>query len=400
MGWFEDIDQAAPPPGAPTWGNQGGTPESDPWQNYATQAATPPATVPAPTQVSPEDAINAFWSAVTQQGKTAFSDQELANYPGVTRISADKFQLPNGQMVDIIRDAGGANAPAWHVTGGQPGQNGQAPAGGGGGVPGAGAGGFGGAGAGLPAGTSGLASTYSAGTSPLDVPAFTEEFKYDPWTRKFIPPTGESVTQDPGYQFRLSEGQKAVERGASSKGTLNTGGTLKDVSQFGQNLASQEYGQAYGRAMNEYGSDYNDYLGGYGRALGEYGQKAGIFGQNYQRGLQGFQAAQQVDQFGRSLAQNESQFGRNLGQQNEQFGRNLDYGYAGLGANTIMGGSRDVNNEYTSAADAAAAGQVGSSNAWNQAIGSGANLAQILALGRAGARGPSFRMPFTPGVIL
>ena len=88
-----------------------------------------------------------------------------------------------------------------------------------------------------------------------------------------------------------------------------------------------------------------------------------------------------------------------MGQQQDQFGRNLEYGYAGLGANTILGGARGANDEYTSAADAAAAGQVGSSNAWSQAIGQGATLAQILAFNRAGARGPSYRQPYTPGLI-
>ena len=32
---------------------------------------------------------------------------------------------------------------------------------------------------------------------------------------------------DPGYQFRLSEGQKALERSAAAGGSLGSGGTLK-----------------------------------------------------------------------------------------------------------------------------------------------------------------------------
>lgn len=56
---------------------------------------------------------------------------------------------------------------------------------------------------------------------------------------------------DPGYGFRLSEGMKALERSAASRGNLLSGSTLKGAQQFGQGLASQEYQNAY----NRYGTD-------------------------------------------------------------------------------------------------------------------------------------------------
>lgn len=52
---------------------------------------------------------------------------------------------------------------------------------------------------------------------------------------------------DPGYGFRMSEGMKALERSAASRGRLLSGETLKGVQRFGQDLASQEYGNAYNR---------------------------------------------------------------------------------------------------------------------------------------------------------
>ena len=52
---------------------------------------------------------------------------------------------------------------------------------------------------------------------------------------------------DPGYQFRLSEGMKAIDRSASANGRLGSGRTLKDLVRFGQGQASQEYGNAYNR---------------------------------------------------------------------------------------------------------------------------------------------------------
>jgi hypothetical protein len=52
---------------------------------------------------------------------------------------------------------------------------------------------------------------------------------------------------DPGYQFRLQEGEKAINSGAAARGMGQSGATLKALTQYGQNLASQEYGQAYDR---------------------------------------------------------------------------------------------------------------------------------------------------------
>lgn len=57
----------------------------------------------------------------------------------------------------------------------------------------------------------------------------------------------ENFQQDPGYQFRMNEGQKALERSAAARGGLNSGATLKALSRYGQDFASNEYGKAYDR---------------------------------------------------------------------------------------------------------------------------------------------------------
>jgi hypothetical protein len=54
-------------------------------------------------------------------------------------------------------------------------------------------------------------------------------------------------TADPGYAFRMSEGMKALDRSAASKGGLLSGATLKGAQRFGQDLASQEYQNAFNR---------------------------------------------------------------------------------------------------------------------------------------------------------
>lgn len=64
--------------------------------------------------------------------------------------------------------------------------------------------------------------------------------------------SAEDFEADPGYQFRLSEGMKALERSAAARGTLLSGRQIKDITRFGQDLASEEYGRAYTRSFNEF----------------------------------------------------------------------------------------------------------------------------------------------------
>jgi hypothetical protein len=56
---------------------------------------------------------------------------------------------------------------------------------------------------------------------------------------------------DPGYGFRMSEGMKALERSAAARGGLLSGATLKGTQRFGQDLASQEYQNAFNRYQAE-----------------------------------------------------------------------------------------------------------------------------------------------------
>lgn len=59
---------------------------------------------------------------------------------------------------------------------------------------------------------------------------------------------------DPGYQFRMQEGMKALEGSAAARGSLNSGATLKALNRYGQDFASNEYGNAYGREFGRLSS--------------------------------------------------------------------------------------------------------------------------------------------------
>jgi hypothetical protein len=61
--------------------------------------------------------------------------------------------------------------------------------------------------------------------------------------------TGSSsfTSDDPSYAFRFSEGQKAVDNGAASRGMSLSGGALKALSKYGQDMASTEYNNSFNR---------------------------------------------------------------------------------------------------------------------------------------------------------
>ena len=73
---------------------------------------------------------------------------------------------------------------------------------------------------------------------------------------RFAAPTAESLQADPGFQFRLGAGREALEKGAAARGVLRTGGTLKDLLEYGQKFGSQEYEGAYNRALGAYDRDF------------------------------------------------------------------------------------------------------------------------------------------------
>jgi hypothetical protein len=83
---------------------------------------------------------------------------------------------------------------------------------------------------------------------------------------------------DPGYAFRLSEGQKALERSAAARGGLMGGATGKALTRYGQEMGSQEYQNAFNRYQAERSARLNPLqsLAGVGQtstnALGAAGQ--------------------------------------------------------------------------------------------------------------------------------
>jgi len=120
---------------------------------------------------------------------------------------------------------------------------------------------------------------------------------------------------DPGYQFRMDEGTKAIERSAAVRGGIASGRTLKELTRFGQNNADQAYQGAYDRFNNDRSNRFN-----------RLASLAGI--------------------------------GQTANQSNVNSGTNM---------------GNNISNNITSAGNAQAAGSMATGNAVNSGIGQGMN---------------------------
>jgi hypothetical protein len=152
-----------------------------------------------------------------------------------------------------------------------------------------------------------------------------------PWTTPFDAPTLND-TNDPGYLARMDLGEQAIQRSQAAKGTLRTGGALKDLTQFGQDYGSNEYDKVYNRALGQYTQAYN------------------IFGNN------------QANQYNRlsDVAKIGSSSAGLSGQLGSQFGTS---------AGGLITGSGDVN----------AARDIATGNAYQPAIGAAVDAGQYIA---------------------
>ncbi len=142
-------------------------------------------------------------------------------------------------------------------------------------------------------------------------------------------------SNDPGYEFRLQQGANSINQSAAMRGLLQgNGGAAKELQSFGSDYASQEYGNAYQRYMQQL----------------QYRQKA--FQDRVGLGQNAFQNA-----FSRGLQAADQSWKRLQGaaattQQNNQF-------MVGVGQNAA-----NQSSEIASAAGAQSAGVVqGSANA-------------------------------------
>ena len=202
--------------------------------------------------------------------------------------------------------------------------------------------------------------------------------------------TAADMELDPGYQFRLAEGQKALERSAAARGGLQSGAALKALSRYSQGVASDEYQKAFDRFRANRGDRFSvlSNLAGTGLRAAESGIAAG---ENY-----GSRAANNVmsaGEFGANLGYRGAADASTILQQAERdagdFGTRawdtagrLRLGAVGDAGRFHMQGAELYGNAITGAGNARAAGTIGSANAWSSTLSGIANTAMEAAAGR------------------
>jgi len=141
------------------------------------------------------------------------------------------------------------------------------------------------------------------------------------------------IKMDPGYQFRLEQGQKALERSAAARGGLFSGRAAKDLTNYSQGMASQEYGNAYNRAYGRFQDERNNLL----------------------------QPLQSLAGLAQTATSAQGQAGQVLGGQAGAYGQ--------AGANNITGAARQVSANQLGAGEARASGYIAKAKNNNQMLG-------------------------------
>lgn len=134
-------------------------------------------------------------------------------------------------------------------------------------------------------------------------------------------------TESPGYQFRLSQGVQALDRSANARGGLYSGAAGKALTEYGQNMGANEWG---------------NYVGGLS-GLANYGMNAG----NTLSNIAGSRA-------------------------------NAILGTAGNAANVRQGALSAITNANSQGGAAQAGGIINQANAWNAGLN---NLTQLAMFG-------------------
>lgn len=67
----------------------------------------------------------------------------------------------------------------------------------------------------------------------------------------------EDFETSPGYQWRMDEGLRALDNRLGAMGLRRSGRAMKEITRFGQGLASDEYARAYDRFNQDLRQRYN-----------------------------------------------------------------------------------------------------------------------------------------------
>lgn len=160
------------------------------------------------------------------------------------------------------------------------------------------------------------------------------------FTQTFKAPTPKEAMMDPGIQFQLQQGSRALEASLKAKGLSLSGKAVKEINELAQGIAGQGYQNVYNRSKGEFDTAYNLFANERASRLNPLLSMAGL-GQT------------------------------SVGQLNSAIGN------AGSNAaNITLGTAANVTDQQTSAAASRASGYAAGGNIWGNTLGNIGNTIQ------------------------
>jgi hypothetical protein len=159
-----------------------------------------------------------------------------------------------------------------------------------------------------------------------------DKFSYDP----------SKIADDPGYQFTLAQGIKALDQSAAARGQTLSGGQLKAITGYGQGNAATYENQFYNQALSTYDTNRDTLQQRVGNLFGLTGQ-----------GMSASQYAGNVGinegQYASNAMQNAAALKAQLGMQAAGMYGNAQTGAANSTAAATMYGNQAISSGITSA---------------------------------------------------
>jgi hypothetical protein len=149
---------------------------------------------------------------------------------------------------------------------------------------------------------------------------------------------------DPGYAFRFSEGQKALDKSMAARGLGISGANIKGAVKYGQDMGSQEYGNAFNRFQANRANQSSEYNTAFNR-----------------------------DQVQRNALLNPLQSLMGAGQSATNQVNNASNQYTTNANNASMNYGTNATNALVGGANARASGYTGMANALGSAVNQGIN---------------------------
>lgn len=289
VAWLTNAVNAGVPDAIMAAGGTRGGPQGGNYENQGGQAG---ASMPFENAAEPSEWMGKRKPTVPELRKWAA--QQHAGYLAGDKSKQDEdyARYSDRVLIDQINRGWNASAGGWDKGWGTPGA----------GVPGQKGrrGGGGRGGGGYRAGsrvnysqTGGASPALPAGGPTPPPPEFS-----------FTAPTWEQAMEEPGYQFAVKEGTRALQGSAAARGLLRSSGTLKDMIDYGQEAAGKQYSDVWNR---EYDVAKSEFAPKYGAWQTQYGGDLQKWQNQYQGDLSKWQT-----KYGGNLAKWQTNYGGDL----------------------------------------------------------------------------------------